>query len=406
MALSDTFVRQVKHAGRVAAGEKYADGDGLHLLVKAAGKYWRMNYRFLGKQKTLALGVYPAVSLLAARKLRDKAREHLAAGLDPSTEKQADKRAAARSATDTFEKVARDWLAKSGKGRAEITQRRVESWFERDVFPAFGASPIASVRPRDVLAMLGIIEARGAIDSAHRVRGYCSQVFEFAMVSELVDRDPTIGVGAAMEQKKEVHYAAITEPVAAGALLRAIWAYEGHPACTAALKVAPYVFLRPGELRTPEWTEIDLDAAEWRIPATKMKMKVDHIVPLARQVVDILRQLKKSTGHCRYVFPSIRSANRPMSDMTVNAALRSLGYSADVMVGHGFRAMARTMLDEVLGERVDLVEHQLAHQVRDVHGRAYNRTAHIEARREMMQRWADYLDQLRQGAAVVPLRRG
>ena len=405
MALSDTFVRQVKHAG-AAAGEKHSDGDGLYLLVKAAGKYWRFNYRHLGKQKTLALGVYPAVTLLAARKLRDKARQQLATGLDPSAEKQEARRAAVQAAGSTFEMVARAWLEKSGKGRAETTQARVASWFTRDVFPAFGAMPIASVRPRDILAMLVRIEARGAVDSAHRVRGYCSQVFEFAMVSELVDRDPTVGVSAAMTQKKQDHYAAITEPSAAGALLRKIWGYEGHPACTAALKVAPYVFLRPGELRTPEWLEIDLDAAEWRIPGPKMKMKVEHIVPLARQVVDILRELKKATGHCQYVFPSIRSGNRPMSDMTVNAALRSLGYDKDVMVGHGFRAMARTILDEVLGERVDLIEHQMAHQVKDVHGRAYNRTSHLDARREMMQRWADYLDRLRIGADVVPLRRG
>lgn len=394
MALSDTFARQVKHSGS-AAGDKHTDGDGLYLLVKAAGKYWRMNYRFLGKYKTLAIGVYPEVSLVAARRARDEARQLLAAGTDPSVAKQEKKTAALRAAAATFESVARDWLKTSGKRRAEITQGRVESWFEREVFPAIGALPIDKVRPKNVLDMLRKMEARGIIDSMHRVRGYCSQVFEFAMVAELVDRDPTVGMTAALEQRIETHYAALTDPQQLGALLRAITGYQGHPACTYALRIAPYVFVRPGELRTAEWTEIDLEAAEWSIPGAKMKMGIDHVVPLARQVVALFRELKEQTGHGRFVFPSIRSTNRPMSDNTVNAALRQLGYTGDVLVGHGFRATARTLLDEVLGERVDLIEHQLAHAVKDVNGRAYNRTTHLAARRQMMLRWADYLDRLR-----------
>jgi integrase len=402
MAISDAFARQVKHSG-APAGDKHTDGDGLYLLVKAAGKYWRMNYRFGGKYRTLAIGVYPEVSLVAARRARDEARALLAAGRDPSLEKQARTRAAARAAAATFEQVARDWLRTSGRRRALVTQERVTSWFERDVFPAIGALPVDQVRPKDILAMLRKMEARGIIDSMHRVRGYCSKVFEFAMVSELADRDPTIGMGAVLEQRTERHYAAITEPIALGALLRAIDGYSGHPACTFALRIAPYVFVRPGELRTAEWVEVDLDAAEWRIPAAKMKMENDHIVPLARQVVALLRDLQAVTGHVRYVFPAITKGSRPMSDNTVNSALRQLGYTGDVAVGHGFRATARTLMDEVLGERVDLIEHQLAHQVKDVNGRAYNRTAHLPARREMMQRWADYLDQLRAGALVTPL---
>lgn len=405
MALSDTFARQVRHSGK-AAGDKHTDGDGLYLLVKAAGKYWRMNYRFQGKYKTLALGVYPDVSLVAARRARDEARVLLAAGADPSAAKQEQKVATLRAAAATFESVARDWLKTSGKKRAEITQSRVESWFEREVFPAIGALPIDKVRPKNILEMLRTMEARGIIDSMHRVRGYCSQVFEFAMVSELADRDPTIGVAAALQQRTEAHYATLTDPQQVGALLRAIYDYRGHPACTYALRIAPYVFVRPGELRTAEWSEIDLGAAEWRIPAAKMKMAIDHIVPLSRQVVVLFEELKQKTGHGRFAFPSIRSTNRPMSDNTVNAALRQLGYTGDVLVGHGFRATARTLLDEELGERVDLIEHQLAHAVKDVNGRAYNRTTHLEARRAMMQRWADYLGRLRAGAKVIPLQHG
>jgi len=403
MPLTDTFVRQAKYSG-AKAGDKHSDGGGLYLLVNAAGKYWRLNYRFLGKQKTLALGVYPAVSLATARKGRDQARELLAAGKDPSTEKQEAQKEAKRAAGALFETVARDWLATSASERGEETQQRVVSWFERDVFPFIGKRPIGDLRSPDILELMKRMQARGIIDSMLRVLGYMSKVFRMAMVAELADRDPTVGVADALEKRTEANFAAITEPAQAGALLRAIHAYQGHPYCQAALKLAPLVFVRPGELRQAEWSEIDLGAGEWRIPAEKMKMDNDHIVPLARQAVEILRALELITGAGPYVFPSIRSASRPMSDNTVNAALRALGYGGDVMTGHGFRAMARTMLDEVLGERVDLIEHQLAHAVKDANGRAYNRTTHLEARRGMMQRWADYLDKLRLGAEIVPPR--
>lgn len=397
MALSDIFVRKVKHSG-AQAGDKHTDGGGMYLLVTATSKYWRLNYRFHGKQKTLALGVYPAVSLADARKRRDQARVLLAAGTDPGAARQAAKKALARASTSTFEIVAREWLNKSGAKRAEETQERVTSWFVRDIFPAIGHLPISSIRPMDVLGALRVIEARGAIDSARRVMGYCSQVFKYAKVLELVTQDVTDGLLGALAEKEGGHFAAITDPVAAGALLRSIDAYQGHPFCQFILKVAPLVFVRPGELRTAEWVEIDIDGAEWRIPSAKMKMDIDHIVPLATQVVALLRELYRITGHGRYVFPSIKSGNAPMNDSTVNAALRTMGYGKEVMTGHGFRAMARTIMDEVLGERVDLIEHQLAHAVKDVNGRAYNRTSHLPARREMMQRWADYLDQLRRKA--------
>jgi integrase len=219
----------------------------------------------------------------------------------------------------------------------------------------------------------------------------------------LAERDVTADLRGALAAIPESHFAAITEPKQAGQLMRSIFDYTGHPSTVAALKLSPLVFVRPGELRTAEWAEIDLAAAEWRIPGKKMKMKVDHIVPLSRQAVEILRSVHPISGHGRYVFPSLRTGERPMSDNTVNAALRGLGYSKDVHTAHGFRAMARTILDEVLGERVDFIEHQLAHTVKDPNGRAYNRTAHLPARREMMQRWADYLDKIRIGADVIQL---
>jgi integrase len=248
------------------------------------------------------------------------------------------------------------------------------------------------------------MEARGAIDSAHRVKQVCGQVFRYAVASGLAERDVTADLRGALATALKSNYAAITDPKQAGDLMRSIHAYTGHPYAVAALKLSPLVFVRPGELRAAEWAEIDLDAAEWRIPGRKMKMGLDHIVPLSTQAVEILHGIHPLTGHGKYVFPSIRTGERCMSENTINAALRSMGYSKDVMTAHGFRAMARTILDEVLGERVDLIEHQLAHAVKDQNGRAYNRTAHLPARREMMQRWADYLDKLRKGADVVPLR--
>ncbi|TFW10041.1 DUF4102 domain-containing protein [Oxalobacteraceae bacterium OM1] len=403
MALTDTFVRQVKYSG-APAGDKHTDGQGLYLYVKGSGKYWRLNYRYGGKQKTLALGVYPEVSLAKARKRRETAREHLADGVDPSDAKRVDKLAKAAAAAQTFEAVAEQWLKKTAATRAASTQEKVSTWLEKDVFPYIGRKPISSIGPRDVLAAVQKMEARGAIDSAHRVKQVCGQVFRFAVATGLAERDVTSDLKGALSAIPKGNHAAITEPCQAGALMRSIHSYSGHPYAVAALKLAPLVFVRPGELRSAEWSEIDLDAAEWRVPGSKMKMKVDHLVPLSTQAVEILRELHALTGRGKYVFPSIRTPQRCMSENTLNAALRSMGFSKDDMTAHGFRAMARTILDEVLSERVDLIEHQLAHQVRDPNGRAYNRTAHLPARRAMMQRWADYLDVLRRGADVVELR--
>ena len=242
------------------------------------------------------------------------------------------------------------------------------------------------------------MEARGAIDSAHRVKQICGQVFRYAVATGSAERDVTVDLKGALSVVPKVNYAAITEPKQAGELMRAICAYTGHPYAVAALKLSPLLFVRPGELRGAEWAEIDFNEGEWRIPGSKMKMKLDHMVPLSTQAVEILRSVHLLTGHRKYVFPSIRTAERCMSENTINAALRGMGYSKEIMTAHGFRAMARTIMDEVLDERVDLIEHQLAHAVKDPNGRAYNRTAHLPARREMMQRWADYLDKLRNGA--------
>ncbi|WP_342620820.1 integrase arm-type DNA-binding domain-containing protein [Rhodoferax sp. GW822-FHT02A01] len=400
MALTDTFVKNTKHKGS-AAGEKYSDGGGLYLHITAAGKYWRMAYRFAGKQKTLALGVYPEVSLAKARKRRDDAKETLAEDVDPGVAKREEKAEKLAAAANTFEVVARDWLVKTKANRAQITQDKVTAWLENDAFPYIGKMPITSIGPRDILEkVIRKVEAREAIDTAHRLKQLCGQVFRYAVVSGLAERDVTADLREALASKTGTHYAAITDPKQVGQLMRSIFDYTGHPYTVAALKLTPLVFLRPGELRTAEWAEMDLDAAEWRIPASKMKMKVDHLVPLSKQAVEILRDIHPVTGHGRYVFPSLRTGERPMSENTINAALRGMGYAKEVHSAHGFRATARTIMDEVLGERVDLIEHQLSHAVKDPNGRAYNRTAHLPARREMMQRWADYLDKLRVGAEV------
>ncbi|MDQ1833222.1 MULTISPECIES: tyrosine-type recombinase/integrase [Massilia] len=393
MALTATFVDKVK-ATDTPSGDKYADGGGMYLLVKSTGKYWRMDYRFEGKRKTLALGVYKDVSLAKARERRDEARQLLADSIDPGATKRAGKHAQA-VAVATFETVARTWLEKTAANRAESTQEKNAAWLDRNVFPWLGNLPIAAIGPRDVLAVLHKIEARGAIESAHKIKQLCGQVFRFAVATGLADRDVTADLRGALSVVPKAHYAAITEPQEAGALLRSIDAYSGHPYAIAALKLSPLLFVRPGELRSAEWCEIDLDAGEWRIPGAKMKMKSDHLVPLSTQAIAILRSVQVMSGDGKYIFPSVRTNDRCMSENTVNAALRGMGYSKDVMTAHGFRAMARTILDEVLGERVDLIEHQLAHAVKDPNGRAYNRTAHLPARREMMQRWADYLDQIK-----------
>ena len=405
MPLTDTFTKNVKHTG-TPAGDKHTDGGGMFLLVNAGGKYWRMNYRFAEKRKTLALGVYPAVSLLKARQRRDKARELLADGIDPGAAKQEEKQAQAALLANTFERVALEWLDKTKADRMANTQAKVTTWLQKDVFPYIGSMAISTIGPRDVLAALRHMEGRGALDSVQRVKQICGQVFRYAVATGSAERDVTQDLKGALAKHAPAHYAAITEPKLAGDLMRSIFNYTGHSYVIAALQLSPLLFVRPGELRGAEWAEIDLDAAEWVIPASKMKMKVDHLVPLCTQAVAVLQDMKKLTGTRRYVFPSIgRSEDRPMSENTINSALHAMGYGTDKHTAHGFRAMARTIMDEVLGERVDLIEHQLAHAVKDPNGRAYNRTAHLPARRVMMQTWADYLDKLRMGADVIQFKK-
>lgn len=396
MALTDAFVRQVKATGK-PAGDKYADGGAMYLLVKGASKYWRMDYAHSGKRKTLALGVYPAVSLLKARQRRDKAREQLADGIDPNSAKRQEKQALIEEANNTFEVVARQWLATTASRRKEVTQKKTTSWLDRDVFPVIGKMPISSVSAKDVLEKVARrMEARGVNESTHRVVQLCSQIFRFAVASGLTDRDVTSALRGALKPVITTHYAAITKPEEVGRLLRSIDGYQGHATTIAALKLSALLMLRPGELRAVEWSEVQLNKAEWHIPASRMKKtKMDHVVPLSRQAVQLLNNLHPVSGHSRFVFPNVRTPDRCMSNNTICAALRNMGYDKEAMSAHGFRATSRTIMDEVLLERPDLLEHQLAHKVNDANGRAYNRTAHLPGRHEMMQRWADYLDQLR-----------
>jgi integrase len=403
--LTDTAVKNAKPKEKTYT---MGDGDGMYLEITPNGsRFWRMQYRQAnGKPNRLTFGKYPEVTLAQARDRRLAARKLLDQGIDPSLDKRDKKLTQANAEANTFEVVARQWLGKTAAKRANVTQAKVTSWLENNVFPVIGKKPISSIGPRDVLAAVRLIEARGAIDSAHRVKQICGQVFRFAVAEGTAERDVTADLRGALEVVPRGHFAAITEPKGVAQLLRSIHGYVGHLVTVTALKLSPLLFVRPGELRAAEWAEIDLDAAEWRIPGTKMKMGQDHIVPLSTQAVELLRALYALTGPSeyragKYVFPSIRTGERCMSENTINAALRGMGYEKEVMSAHGFRAMARTILDEVLEERVDLIEHQLAHAVKDANGNAYNRTAHLPARRKMMQRWSDYLDTIRLGGNVV-----
>ncbi|HWG09873.1 MAG TPA: integrase arm-type DNA-binding domain-containing protein [Rhodanobacteraceae bacterium] len=381
------------------------DGFGLLLLVKPeGGKLWRFDYRRpgTGKRNTLSLGTYPDVSLKRAREKRDDARKLLADGIDPGEKRKAE----AQAPADTFEAVAREWFAKYSPQWAEDHANRNIRRLERDVFPWIGSKPLANVTAPDILAVLERIDARGARETAHRARTNIGQVIRFGIATGRTNFDPTVALRGAIPPATERNHAAVTEPEKVGELLRAIDGYKGHFPTRCALQLAPMFFVRPGELRQAEWAEIDLDAAQWNLPADKMKMRQPHIVPLATQAVAILRALYPLTGSGRYVFPGGRSPKRPMSNNATNAALRRMGFDKDTMTTHGFRAMARTILDEELGFRPDYIEHQLAHAVRDPNGRAYNRTAHLPERRKMMQTWADFLDSLRDAPGkVVPIRR-
>lgn len=397
--LTDTEIRKAKPQDKPY---KMADERGMYLQVHTnGGKYWRFDYRFDGKRKTLALGTYPDVTLAKAREKRDEARKLLADGIDPGIHKQTQKRAVIERATNSFEAVAREWFSKYQPTWTPDHAEKIIRRLERDVFPWLGARPIAEITAPELLAVLRRIEERGALETAHRAHQNCGQVFRYAVATGRAERDPSGDLRGALPPTRVKHLAAITEPAEIGALLRSIAGYQGSVITRCALRLAPLVFVRPGELRNAEWSEIDLDRAEWCIPAERMKMREPHIVPLSSQAVAALRELHPLTGTGRFVFPSPRSSSRPMSNNAVLSALRRMGYSNDEMTGHGFRAMARTVLDEVLGFRVDIIEHQLAHAVKDPNGRAYNRTKHLDERRRMMQAWADYLDSKETGAQVI-----
>lgn len=382
---------------------RLADGGGMYLEVSpAGGKYWRLKYRFGGKEKRLALGVYPDVPLSTARKKRDGAREKLAAGIDPGEAKKADQRAERLAADNSFEAVARDWLEER-KSTVEPAQHvKTLARLVNDVFPWLGKRPITQIDAPEILAVLKRIDSRGARFSAHRVRSEISRVFRYAIKEGKAKADPAKDLIGAIPPAVETHFAAITDPSKVGEMLRAFDGFSGTFPVLCALKLAPLLFVRPGELRKAEWEEIDLDRAEWRYRVSKTK--TDHLVPLATQVVAILRELHALTGSKQYVFPGARSSERPMSEAAINAALRRLGFDTKTEItGHGFRAMARTILHEELHVKPEVIEHQLAHQVPDSLGRAYNRTRFLKERRSMMQLWADYLDGLKSEAKVIDI---
>lgn len=406
MPLTSTAVSQAKPKAKQF---KLSDSHGLYLQVMPNGsKYWRYKYRFAGKEKVLALGVFPAVSLKDARSARDEARLTLEKGVDPGAVRKVEKLTRHIAAAESFEAIGREWFektnAKWSAGHADRTKRLLE----KNLYPYIGSRPIKDIEAPEVLAVVRRIEARGSNYMAHRAKQVAGLVFQYAIATGRAERNPTLGLTNAMVPRRQKHHAAITDPAEVGKLMVAIDAFQGTPVVNAALQLSALLFQRPGEIRGMEWSEIKWDQSRWEIPAEKMKMGMPHVVPLSRQALAILEELHLLTGRGRYVFPSARGASRSMSENTVRTALRTMGYDNDTMTAHGFRAMARTILDEVLGCRVDWIEHQLAHQVKDSNGRAYNRTAHVEGRAQMMQQWADYLDQLRKEAKsenVVNIRK-
>jgi integrase len=403
MTISDTAIKAAKP--RVDKAYKLPDEKGMYIYIHTNGsKYFRFDYRFNGKRKTLALGVYPETTLKEAREKTDTARKQIADGIDPCENKKAVKEAKAESAANSFEIIAREWGAKKVNDWDDKNNRS-KRMLERNIFPWLGAKPITDILPIDILKCLRRVEDRGTIETAHRVMQICGQVFRYAVATSRVDRDITPDLRGALSVAKGGHFASLTDPKEAAPLLRAIDIYTGSFIVKSALQLAPLVFVRPSELRHAEWTHIDVEAKEWRYFVTKTE--TDHIVPLSTQAIEILSSLRPLTGHGRFVFPSARTPNgsRAMSDVAMLAALRRMGFDKTEMTVHGFRAMARTILDEVLGFRPDFIEHQLAHAVRDANGRAYNRTSHLPERHKMMQSWSDYLDTLKNGAKVIEFKK-
>lgn len=396
---------------------RLSDGGGLYLklFVNGGSHAWRFDYTFDGRRNTLSLGTYPTTTLGVARQKAEEARRAVDQGTDPSQlrkearakiveRREASSRAeAGLPPVNSFEAVAREWYEKNASQWAATHAEKIIRRLERDVFPWIGRKPVASIRPADLLELLRRVESRGAIETTHRVQQNCGQVFRYAVATARAESDPSRDLRGALTPWKPQHYSTLTDPREVSRLLRDIESYEGNFPTKCAMKLAPMLFVRPGELRRAEWSEIDLDKAEWRIPAPKMKGRVMHIVPLAKQAVRILNELKPLTDRSHWVFPGVRTNGEPMSENTVNAALRRLGYDRATLTAHGFRGMASTMLHEQ-GWPSDVIERQLSHAERNAVKAAYNHAEHLAARRKMMQAWADYLDRLRKGADVIPLR--
>ena len=391
MPLTNLKVQKAKPQARQY---KLADERGMYLLIHPkGGKYWRLDYRFEGRRKTLAIGTHPETSLKEARKKRDRARSDIEGGIDPSGHQNGNP----ALGDDSFETVAREWHEKYRsqwtEGHASTTLRRLEA----NLLPWLGKRPLGAIEPPELLRSLRRVENRGAVETAHRIQQIASRIFRYGVATGRCSRDPTLDLKGALPPKHSEHFPTITNPKKIGALLRAVDDYQGFFITRIALQLAPLVFVRPGELRHAEWAEIQLDRAEWRIPAAKMKMKRDHIVPLSTQAVTIFEEIQPLTGNGRYVFPSSLPTGRPMSENTVNAALRRLGYTKEEMTGHGFRSMASTLLNEN-GWNRDAIERQLAHVEGNSVRAAYNYAEHLDERRRMMQWWADYLDTLKNTA--------
>jgi len=398
-SLTETAIRNAKPREK---SYKLGDGRGLYLLVEPNGsKLWRLKYRFAEKDRKLSFGRYPQVTLARARERQLEARRLIDGEVDPLEHKQQEKRATRLANSNSFEAVGREWFLKFSATWAASHSSKVLLRLENNLFPWLGPRPIRSLEAVEILEALRRIEARGALETAHRCLAYCGQIFRYAIATGRAIRDPASDLRGSLPPARGKHLASITDPQGIAELLRAIDGYHGGERTRCALRLAPLTFVRPGELRQAEWSEVDFLAGEWRIPGDRMKMQQPHLIPLSRQALEILRDLYALTGDGHYLFHCERTKARPMSENTVNAALRRLGYTGDEMTGHGFRAMARTVLDEVLGYRVEWIEHQLAHAVKDPNGRAYNRTVFLEGRKEMMQGWADYLDRLRSKGPVA-----
>ncbi|KZZ42469.1 integrase [Oleiphilus sp. HI0118] len=393
MALTDPKAKQAKAKEKAY---KLSDEKGLYLHVQTNGrKYWRMKYRFGGREKVFSIGVYPEVSLKEARLKRDDARKLLSENIDPTIDKKNKKKELVEDSTYSFTNVAKDWYEITKSKWSDTHSLRVNKILERELCPEFGHKHIAKVTAPDLLAAIRKVEAREAFETAKKSRRVAGQVFRYGIASGLCDYDIAANISDAMTHTKTKHMASITDPKEVGKLMAAIDLFNGTATVHSALKLSPILFQRPGEIRHMEWAEINWQEERWEIPAQKMKMRTEHIVPLPSQALAILKEIKPLTGQGRYVFPNPRGASRPMSENAVRVALRSLGYTNEQITPHGFRAMARTLLDEELEYRIDWIEHQLAHSVKDATGRAYNRTKHLKGRKEMMQHWANYLETIK-----------